>query len=172
QTAIGLFGVTSLFEPLTDLGFDTVLFNKSKYLLNEIELRTHSKGLIEHDLFFPLQTHRDHFDLVIADPPWYIEYYSAFLLRATETLKVNGELHLSVFQRFTRPEAGREREAIIEYARNLGFELKSLQEQYFKYSTPTFEKLALQAEGIILDRDWRTGDRFIFSKVHPFTSPL
>jgi hypothetical protein len=164
---IGLFGVTSLFQGLVDTGFDTQLFNKSEYLISEIKSQGYAKGLIKHDLFFPIENFRQHFDLIIADPPWYVDFYSAFLQRASESLKNNGEMFLSIFPKLTRPEAIQERKVITDTASNLGFELIATTERYFNYSTPRFEMLSLKAEGIMLNADWRTGDLFIFKKSGP-----
>jgi hypothetical protein len=162
---IGLFGVTSLFKGLVDAGYETLLFNKSEYLISELQSQGYNKGLIKHDLFFPVENFSQYFELIIADPPWYLDFYSAFLGRASELIKNGGVLFLSVFPSLTRPEAIQERKAIMELAGDLGFELTSITERYFNYSTPRFEILALKTEGITLNTDWRTGDLLIFRKI-------
>jgi len=165
QSALALFGTTSLFVPLTKLGLKPELYNKSNFLIEEIKNNGYDRGLYVHDLFKPIQERNSAFEIVVADPPWYPDYYRAFILRSTEVLKIDGYLFLCLFPWLTRPEATIEREEINQYALSAGFDIQEVLPSFLRYATPRFEKMALKTEGIDLNHDWRTGDLFILRKV-------
>ena len=161
NSKIALLGTTSLYAGFANRGFETFLFNKSEFLIDELIKKNFNKGLIVHDLFNPLPSHyNNYFDLVIADPPWYLDYYYSFMLRATEILKHNGKMLLSVFPDMTRPSAKKELEVLKAYIDELGFSIESMLPAYFTYLTPNFESKALLAEGINFSDSWRNGDLY------------
>lgn len=161
---IGLFGTSTLFEPLTREGFDTSLFNNSKHIVSSLRKKTGSSKIFEHDLFIPLDIRVNDFDVIFADPPWYPEFYCAFLSRASELMKNNGRLFLAMFPRLTRPSAEEERSKIKDMAFLMGFELEDESNGYFHYVTPTFEANALAEEELPIHTSWRSGDLWVFKK--------
>ncbi|MVM35683.1 hypothetical protein GO755_37055 [Spirosoma sp. HMF4905] len=161
--SIALFGVESLYKYCILNNLKAVLFNKSKSLLNDLKKTGYNDGLVEHDLFYSLNKYNNYFKVVIADPPWYQEFYTAFIARSAEMLLPGGYLFLSVLPVYTRPTAANDRDIIKSLLLNLGFTLIKEYNSFFRYETPSFENLSLKEEGINLT-EWRTGDLWIFQR--------
>jgi hypothetical protein len=165
EKKIALLGTKTIFTGLVDKKIDTIIFNRSASLLNDFRLNGYLDGLVECDLFNKQPSFNNHFDLVIADPPWYLEYYEAFINRGSEFLNTGGILHLSVLKKLTRPFAANDRQEIIIYAQNAGFELVEIIPNYFTYETPNFERNTLKVQGLYCE-NWRKSDLFIFKKIN------
>lgn len=160
---IALFGTTTLFPILAASGADVMLYDKSKSLLNDLVSVGFKTGLVHHDLFLPVKNNASKVDLVVADPPWYSDFFKAFTLRAAEILKDEGLLFLSVLPWLTRPSALEDRSKLLEFATDSGFVIIEVVPNTLRYQTPIFEKIVLSKEEIECD-DWRTGDLFVFRK--------
>jgi hypothetical protein len=104
------------------------------------------------------------FDFVLADPPWYPDYYEAFIDRAKELLRLDGILFVSVLPWLTRPGASVDRTFLVQHAFDRGFDIISATPGILHYESPKFEKAALETAGIGAS-SWRRGDLFIFRKV-------
>lgn len=83
---IALLGTKTLFPPLYDQGAEVTLFNKSKSILSDLRAAGYQNGLVECDLSLPLAAGNGSYQVVLADPPWYVDYYCAFLRRAADLL--------------------------------------------------------------------------------------
>lgn len=159
---IALFGTKTLF-PLLHFKRQTTLFNRNLALLNDLREKGYNDGLVEHDLFNPIPKNFNNYSLVISDPPWYLEFYKAFILRSYELLKPNGFLLISILPYLTRPSALLDRKIIVEFALSLGYDLYSISPSFLSYETPKFEINSLRVNGIDCS-NWRKSDLFIFKK--------
>lgn len=164
NSKIALLGTKTIFKGLIDNSIDTTIFNKSKSILNNFRENGYTKGLIHCDLFEPQTDYNNIFNLVIADPPWYEEYYNTFIQRSSDFLTIGGKLHLSVLQKMTRPNAIVDREKIIQNATKFGLKLIKIIPKYFVYETPNFERNTLKIQNLQCE-NWRISDLFIFEKV-------
>ena len=172
KAKIALFGATTLFRRLAGEGAKITLFNRSPSLLEDLRSMGFKDGLVEHDLFYPIQDANLQYAAVVADPPWYPEFNRAFTLRSAELLQTGGLLLLSVLPWLTRPSAVEDRANILEFATKAGFDLQDVTPRILTYESPKFERIALEMNGIRCD-EWRTGDLFVFQKVgEPVTGLL
>jgi hypothetical protein len=123
-------------------------------------------NVISHDLQYPIRplfsgSPEGEYSCIIADPPWYQDYYELFLSRAKDIVKPGGLVHLALFPPFAKSSALRERTAIFSFAQNNGMDLIELKSGLLGYDTPPFEIKALQSEiteGEISTSLWRKGD--------------
>lgn len=157
---VAILGAPTLYKHLTDAGIKAHLFDRNPDIVQYLKKAGYS-SVTECDLLkfseFPTQ-----FQWAIADPPWYIEHYHAFLNAGRKLLAREGKLLLSVMPRLTRPSARRDRLKIVDMAAKVGFDLIEVKPAALHYSSPPFEIEALRAEGITLE-DWRSGDIFCFA---------
>lgn len=161
---IALLGTKTIFKGLVDNSIDTTIFNKSESILNNFRENGYAEGLVHCDLFKPQTNYNNSFNLVIADPPWYEEYYNAFIQRSSDFLTIGGKLHLSVLQKMTRPNAKTDREKITQNAIKFGLKLIKIIPKYFVYETPSFERNTLKIQNLRCE-NWRISDLFIFEKI-------
>lgn len=166
EESVCVFGAPSLFLELQGAGSNPILIDKNAFLAE----RLGSARVICADLFMPLPT-KLRCSLVIADPPWYLEYYEAFILRASEALEQEGYLLLSMLPSLTRPSALGDRVHVIEYCRRAGFDLVECAASNLSYESPPFERAALSTEGLSCEQ-WRSGDLFVFKKVSDLEGDL
>lgn len=160
---IALLGIKTVFAGLIDKKIDTTIFNRSSSLLNDFKNSGYSNGLVECDLFYPQPNFNNSFNLAIADPPWYPEFYATFINRGADFLKMGGLFHISVLKKLTRPNAEKDREFIIATAEKVGLHLLEIIPDYFTYETPPFEKNTLKVQNLYCE-SWRKSDLFIFQK--------
>jgi hypothetical protein len=164
EKKVALLGVKTIFPGLVNKNINATIFNKSSSLLNDFRNNGFENGLVECDLFKQQPEFHNSFHLVIADPPWYPEYYEAFICRGYEFLKIGGVLHVSVLKELTRPHADIDRKNIIINAQNMGFQLTEIIPDYFTYETPSFERNTLKVQNLYCE-DWRKSDLFVFQKI-------
>ena len=105
------------------------------------------------------------FDVVVADPPWYVDFYQAFVLRSSHILREGGALLLSMLPWLTRPGAVQDRAEVLSFASRAGFDLVDCQSARIGYQSPRFEQTALAVHGIFC-RQWRYGDLYRFRKTN------
>jgi hypothetical protein len=160
---IGLFGVTTLYPIINGQNSksNADLFNKSSSLIYDLKKMGFNDGLFEHDLFNPIPFKANTYDVIVADPPWYIDFYKAFISRATEVIKKDGYLLLSVLPKLTRPDAEIDRQTINDFCNMLGFIEYNRLEGFLNYESPIFERRSLMEQGINC-KDWRYGDLIIY----------
>ena len=104
-------------------------------------------------------------NLVISDPPWYVEYYDSFLWAASKMCSINGKMLLALPPKNIRPKISTELKQIINRAIELGFRLVSIKKNAISYHTPQFERNSLISQGISnFPDDWRKGNLGIFIK--------
>lgn len=168
---IALLGIKTLFEPLKSKFLKVALFNKSNTLSEEITDIEHPHEIIIHDLGLPYNKESEAYSVVFADPPWYPEYYEAFITRSTALLKSAGYLYLVLLPRLTRPFAERDREQVLNFCLSAGYDLIEENMIEVKYDTPKFEMRSLLLSGLYCE-DWRKGDLFLFQKNRSSQIPL
>ncbi|MFO7772632.1 MAG: hypothetical protein R6V59_01580 [Dehalococcoidia bacterium] len=168
---IALLGAPTLFLSLHKSGVHLSLFDNSTSVLADLESAGATGGLFHHNMFDPMVRFRGKYDVVVADPPWYVQFHKAFILRSAELLKEQGSLLLSVPPWLTRPSAIADRAVIMQFARKTGFEPVEIAPGALSYECPKFEQLALSMQGIQCG-DWRTGDLFVFRKIKEPQSSL
>ncbi|WP_439880933.1 hypothetical protein ACSX1A_17500 [Pontibacter sp. MBLB2868] len=160
---IALLGAKTLYPLLINKGYPAKLYIKSSSLIKELKDAGFEHGLIEADLLNPIKESLKVFSAVIADPPWYNEFYEAFMLRSSELLHIGGKLYLSVLPELTRPSAKEDRARIIELASSMGLVFIDELEGELSYETPRFEYNSLIANGVFC-ANWRKGDLWVFKK--------
>lgn len=163
--SVALFSVKTLLPALISYGVKTVLYERSLSLVQDFHKNGYAASVIQQDLLHPLPGNRPTYELVIADPPWYLDYYEAYLDRGAELLATGGECWLSVLPALTRPSASSDRRAIRLMAAQRGFELVKKVPRLLAYQTPAFERQALATNDVHLDI-WRLGDLWIFRKMN------
>lgn len=156
---VAVLGAPTLYRYLIDSGVDAWLFDKNIQIITRLR-ESGYLSVIECDLFHCAEE-PPRFSSALADPPWYMEHYRAFLDAASTMLLPGGQLFISVLPRLTRPSAATDRFGILETAVELGFDLSEMNPAALHYASPPFESEALRAEGISV-KDWRTGDLFTF----------
>jgi dGTPase len=161
---IALFGTTTLFPVIKEIApnISLSLFNKSQLLIDDLSNMGFTDTLYAHDLFLKIPSPTK-YKLVIADPPWYNDFYNAFITRASEILEVDGHLFLSVLPILTRPDAEKDRKYIDQCAMENGLVKVESKEAFLNYESPIFERHSLLQKGTDCG-DWRTGDLIIYKK--------
>lgn len=165
DTKIALFGTPTLFLQLVRRRGHTALFERSQSILEDLKSMGFKDGVIKHDLFDPISSPKREYDAVVADPPWYPDFYRAFILRSTELLQDEGLLFISVLPWLTRPSAIEDRAEILRFAAQAGFDLVEVVPNLLTYESPKFERIALALKGLDCG-NWRAGDLFVFRRIN------
>lgn len=162
---LALFGVTTLFPVLREYckKIDVDLYNKSQSLISDLKHMGYNDGLYHQDLFKPINNNK-RYDIIIADPPWYNDFYKAFIYQSSEVLKSGGVLFLSVLPELTRPDAKKDRALIKKFCEINGLAEIEIKSNFLTYESPVFERNALKNSGIDC-ADWRKGDLIIYKNV-------
>lgn len=105
-------------------------------------------------------------DIIIMDPPWYLNYYRLFFARANEMTHYGTLIYCVMPPRFTRVKAQEEtEELLVELSDQYGLEKVSYHTGDVTYHTPPFEKNVLRSHGIeCLPPNWRIGDLLVVRK--------
>lgn len=171
ENGVALFGVKTLLTKLIQRGIPAHLFERSASLVNDLKKAGFTSHVTQHDLLHPLNHSGAPFNLVIADPPWYMDHYEAYLNRSVELLGNGGELWLSVLPPLTRPSARQDRRDIQALAVERGFVLRKKSIGWLGYKTPHFESKALTVSRMNLGT-WRLGELWIFQTEKPCFSSV
>jgi hypothetical protein len=166
RSRVALLGAPSLFLRLADIGANVTLFDRNQSLITDLQKAGFRNNAIKQDMFSRLARNIGDFDVAIADPPWYLEFYEAFIARASQLLCDHGLFLLSMLPWLTRPSALRDRTEILRFTNKAGFQLIEVLPEFLHYETPYFEKVALHQHGIDCGA-WRKADLFLFVKVQP-----
>jgi hypothetical protein len=101
--------------------------------------------------------------LVISDPPWYDAEIRSFLWTARQVCTIGGHVVSSFPPLGTRPGIEEQWEGFIEWTKELGLELCSVQHATLSYLSPLFEQNALRAASVpSIGGSWRRGDLAVF----------
>jgi hypothetical protein len=168
DSRLALLGTPTIFQELAKLRPHTSLFDRNPALRAVFASSHLENSIVNCDLRNPLEMDSRNFDFVLADPPWYPEYYEAFIDRAKELLRLDGILFVSVLPWLTRPGASVDRTIIVQHAFDRGFDIIAAMPGILHYDSPRFEKAALETAGIKVSH-WRRGDLFVFRNVGDLT---
>lgn len=162
--SVALFGTTTLFPIIKKIipNINLSLFNKSRSSIEDLLNMGFLDDVFVQDLFSKIP-YSNKYKLVIADPPWYNDFYEAFITRASEVLEVGGHLFLSVLPVMTRPDAENDIDFIDHCCKKNGFEKIDSLEGFLNYESPIFERRSLINRGIDC-YNWRKGDLKIYKK--------
>ena len=95
-------------------------------------------------------------DVIVMDPPWYLEHYRAWLHTAVEACRMGGTICVVLPQVLTNRRSALDRRELLQILRSIGH--VSLKLDLLSYVTPSFERAVLDAKGTgHLDR-WRRAD--------------
>jgi hypothetical protein len=164
SSRVALLGAPSLFLELSRTPTRAVLFDRNPALIAELRRAGLQRSIVRQDMFSKLPSGVGAFDVALADPPWYLEFYKAFILRASELLRVDGIFLLTMLPWLTRPNATEDRTEILRFAHEAGFRLFGVLPEFLEYETPHFEKVVLQHHDIQCV-DWRRADLFLWVKI-------
>lgn len=168
--SVMLLGSPSILAKLTGLANPpyTVLLDYSEKMIDHLKENCQSKliELVTHDVLCGhLWKPEQPVDVVVCDPPWYPEYYLAFLLQAAYATKIGATIIISFMPINTRPDAINDRWKILCDAQALGLHLEKIEPNVMVYETPTFEKMSLSVSNVPINSNWRKGDLVVFRKV-------
>ncbi|WP_198674475.1 dGTP triphosphohydrolase [Idiomarina tyrosinivorans] len=157
-------GTPTIASVLSSNEVPTVLLDIDADII-ELYNRTYSnkgKG-VRYDVFKGLPSeHHKKFNISVIDPPWYLEYFKAFLSRAISGTKNGGLVYCSIPQILTRPGIAAERQSIIEELTNCGHEVLCIEKSSFKYIVPEFEDVSFKEKKLSLsNQPWRASDLLI-----------
>lgn len=156
---IAVLGAPTLFKYLREQKKCVHLYDRNEQVVSFLKKAGH--GEVTHcDLF--RYSGQKKFDCVIADPPWYLDHYRAFIETGRQMLRPGNNFFLSVLPLLTRPSAESDRTAIVKFASERGFDLVDRNPGVLEYLSPAFEVEALKAEGLDVDA-WRSGDLYTFA---------
>lgn len=169
---VALLGVPSVVQVTSDLMFlrQVVLLDANLTLTTALTKAIPAIGIQHCDLLKdPLP--KIEAQAIILDPPWYEEYFHAFMWAANQLCAVNGTILASLPPVGTRPGIEQERSRLFEYTGTLNLVLTRLEQGSLPYASPPFESNALHALGVYgYPKYWRRGDLAIFSKTRTTTT--
>ena len=95
-------------------------------------------------------------DVVVMDPPWYIENYRAWLKSAAALCREGGLIAMPLPQLLTNRRSLPEREEIMALLRFIGH--VTVKDDALTYVTPSFEASVLKSSGLGFLTRWRRAD--------------
>lgn len=175
SSVIAFVGTPSLFKMYfskKEMNNQYVLIDKNadkhvEYIIKSAHNFSFKKYDIMTDTLIDVQA-----DLVVMDPPWYLNYNKLFFQFADSIVKINGIIICVLPPRYTRKSIEEEYQKLEEYINTFGIKKVHYYKNKVTYNTPPFERNALRENGIYcLPRDWRTGDVLIAKKAIINTLP-
>lgn len=110
-------------------------------------------------------------DIIILDPPWYLEKTIDFLDIANQISALGTMIFCVIPPIYTRPTILEERDIIKNFCESKGLWVKSIENAVARYVTPQFEANSLRVNGIFCDlNDWRVGDVLTIEKKVSFNT--
>lgn len=165
---IVLIGTPTLFNTIPNSRSDcrVTLIDGSEELVTYLARQKQRPGLTCKyvDLTLGPAKFDESSNVVMCDPPWYVEYYAAFLAQATVITEIGATVFISLLPLCTRPESERDRREILNIASSLGLAPYALEPGVLIYDIPTFERESLSREGLSVTEEWRRGDLLILKK--------
>lgn len=98
------------------------------------------------------------FDTVIINPPWYLDYYKAFIYRSFQLLKKTGRIIMPIFPMLSRQNAIADLIEINDFIKSMGFNsIKS--HGYTIFEMPEFEKEIFKNNNVLIPPlNWRKAE--------------
>ena len=162
STSICCLGTPSVALELMSKPFiNATLLDINKPIIEQIQ--SLQNGLIDAYCYNVLnnipECYQSKFDVVIMDPPWYLDYYKLFIYRAIQLLNnKSGSIIMPIFPLLSHKSACNDIIELYEYLLDIGFvSVKSL--GYIEYDMPDFEKKIILSNMIpIPNRHWRNAE--------------
>lgn len=144
-----------------DLGNERLLLDLDEVVVDKLSPLTHQEdSVLRYDVAANLPTeYHGRFDYVFFDPPWYPNDYRLWLSRA-HLLAPNGGVLFSLFPELTRPDAGNERQSVLDFVRRHASE-STLISSFLDYEVPSYELAQLKACGLQSIQPWRVADLIV-----------
>jgi hypothetical protein len=95
-------------------------------------------------------------DVIVMDPPWYLDHYRAWLHTAVDACRIGGTICVVLPQILTNRRSVVDRQELLRILRSIGH--VSLRPDLLSYVTPSFERAVLDAKGIGHLARWRRAD--------------
>jgi putative N6-adenine methyltransferase len=170
---IVLLGVPTVFDAIPRCRDDcrVTLFDGSEEFVRYVGAQVRRQGLVCKciDVTVALGAVSGLADVVVCDPPWYVEYYSAFLAHASWMAKIGAPVFVSLLPLCSRPGCDDDRQEILQIAGRLGLVPYGLEPGALVYDTPLFERQSLARERLPVIERWRRGDLLVLRKVSAAT---
>lgn len=153
---IACLGTPGVFWRLALSGREVVLYDRNPRMRRCIE--PHLTGTAAHietvdlDTTCPMSTW---YDIVLMDPPWYLDHYDVWIAHARRIVHPGGLVVSTLFPSLLRPDALHERRVVKERLLELGTIERSTP---ILYSTPLFEQAVLEDAGLGGLGNWRLGE--------------
>jgi hypothetical protein len=165
QDSICLLGIPSLFYrcPKSLSERNIVLFDKNYHLAYNTKRKNKNSYVCD---ILKDNLPDIHGQLIILDPPWYLDYSKSFLWASTQLCNLNGHIMISLPPKGTRPQIHKEIKSLMKWSKRIGLALKDYIPSALDYESPLFERNALRVKGINnFPKSWRRGDLAIFTLV-------
>jgi hypothetical protein len=162
--SVALLGVPTVFNLLKSRFalHELSLFDRDDYLFSDRSM----PGFEKCDLVSQVpERFHNKFDLVIADPPWYLDEYLAWLATAERIVRPGGTIIFVLFPEGIRASASHERSMILNLAKRMFAEIY-WDEKRIEYETPSFEQVQMICHGI-QPINWRTAELVIGKMASP-----
>jgi hypothetical protein len=160
-----LLGAPSLAVAADREAVPAILVDKDPLRLAQLHASLPGVGVVEADLLHGGVGVEGNVRVVVADPPWYVSDYHAFIRAASQVLAVGGRLILVVPAAGTRPGVATEIGSVVKFASTVGLVVTDMAVPIPRYESPPFEQAALAADGLDeLPFDWRSAEALVFSK--------
>ncbi|WP_217875032.1 dGTP triphosphohydrolase [Pseudoalteromonas shioyasakiensis] len=157
-------GTPTIASALNSYGVDATLLDIDLDIIKLFKKTYGDKNESQHyDIFdeLPQELHNK-FDLTIIDPPWYKEYFEAFLSRSIKATKDGGLIYCSIPQVLTRASISDERKELIEWLKGSGHEVLCIEKSSFKYIVPEFEGISFKEKKLDMSsQPWRASDLLV-----------
>jgi len=149
STSIGCFGTPSIFSQLRGKT-DIKLFDINPFLKDDFSFNKDNITLIDLDNEI---LEGFSFDLIIMDPPWYLDSYSNWFIQAINNLKLGGKILTTVIPPLVRSNVIIDWEKLM-YKFEGVLELEKYEIEVV-YDTPIFEYETFESLGLSLIGNWR-----------------
>lgn len=116
----------------------------------------HNVNVVRHDLDEEIYSSPGMADVVVMDPPWYIESYRAWLHSAVTNCRPDGLLVVALPQILASRRSLPERQAVIGILEKIG--IVRIIPDALTYVTPSFEFPVLEASNLQFLSRWRRAD--------------
>ncbi len=151
------------------------LFKSTQLVDNNAEmvrhLRVNYSGVVKHDISRSALPKILPADVVAMDPPWYLQDLQEFAWVASKMCVTGGFIVACLPAEGTRPNVKDELCTFLRNTKAYGFSLYLQKPNVLRYQTPPFEQNALNAAGIEVRSDWRSGTLWILRKEHGHNLP-
>ncbi len=110
--------------------------------------------------------------VVMADPPWYPEYMTAFMWAAVRLCRPGGHVLMSLPAIGTRPGIEAQRAELLALVESWGLRFVRGDSAALTYLSPWFEQNAHHAAGLQgVPLEWRRGDLAVFENISAVQTP-